>query len=107
MSYRGANVFILAFSLISRPSFENIGKKWAFELQHYAPNVPVVLVGTKLDLRENKFPMNDPGACTTSIEHVGSIDGRHNSSEWFIADGYTNGSSERFRGEEHRWTPQL
>ncbi|CAN6817083.1 unnamed protein product, partial [Brassica oleracea] len=42
---------------------------WAFELQHYAPKVPIVLVGTKLDLRENKFPMNYPDACTTSIEH--------------------------------------
>jgi len=27
LSYRGADVFILAFSLISRPSFENIAKK--------------------------------------------------------------------------------
>nr|GLL25639.1 hypothetical protein TEA_004240 [Ipomoea trifida] len=27
LSYRGADVFLLAFSLISRPSFENISKK--------------------------------------------------------------------------------
>ncbi|CAF2094266.1 unnamed protein product [Brassica rapa] len=69
LSYRGADVFILAFSLISRPSFENIAKKWVPELRHYAPNVPIVLVGTKLDLREDKkFPMNYPGACTISTE---------------------------------------
>lgn len=30
LSYRGADVFILAFSLISRPSFENISKKVSF-----------------------------------------------------------------------------
>lgn len=95
LSYRGADVFILAFSLISRPSFENIAKKvsfffyipinkiflyyvsavqgyyfiliiitcvssltcflllvmlekWVPELRHYAPSVPIVLVGTKL-----------------------------------------------------------
>ncbi|EFH56389.1 hypothetical protein ARALYDRAFT_322132 [Arabidopsis lyrata subsp. lyrata] len=65
LSYRGADVFILAFSLISRPSFENIAKK----LRHYAPTVPIVLVGTKLDLRDDKlFPMNYPGACTISKE---------------------------------------
>ncbi|CAK7347776.1 unnamed protein product [Dovyalis caffra] len=48
LSYRGADVFILAFSLISRPSYENISKKWVPELRHYAPSVPIVLVGTKL-----------------------------------------------------------
>ncbi|XP_031501582.1 rac-like GTP-binding protein RAC9 isoform X1 [Nymphaea colorata] len=47
LSYRGADVFLLAFSLISRPSFENVMKKWVPELRHYAPTVPIVLVGTK------------------------------------------------------------
>nr|GMD47177.1 RAC-like 6 [Ipomoea batatas] len=40
LSYRGADVFILAFSLISNASYENVSKK--------APGVPIVLVGTKL-----------------------------------------------------------
>ncbi|CAN6486766.1 unnamed protein product [Victoria cruziana] len=47
LSYRGADVFLLAFSLISRPSFENVMKKWVPELRHYAPTVPIVVVGTK------------------------------------------------------------
>ncbi|XP_047337751.1 rac-like GTP-binding protein 5 [Impatiens glandulifera] len=67
LSYRGADVFILSFSLISKPSFENISKKWVPELRHYAPLVPIVLVGTKLDLREdNQFKMDYPGACIIS-----------------------------------------
>ncbi|KAM0934565.1 putative small GTP-binding protein [Dioscorea sansibarensis] len=65
LSYRGADVFILAFSLISKPSFENVSKKWIAELRHYAPTVPVVLVGTKLD---KQFLMDHPGACTISAE---------------------------------------
>lgn len=69
LSYRGADVFILAFSLISRPSYENISKKWVPELRHYAPSVPIVLVGTKLDLREDKqFHLDYPGAYTISTE---------------------------------------
>uniref|UniRef100_A0A251T265 Putative small GTPase superfamily, P-loop containing nucleoside triphosphate hydrolase n=1 Tax=Helianthus annuus TaxID=4232 RepID=A0A251T265_HELAN len=48
LSYRGANVFILAFSLISKASYENVSKKWIPELKHYAPGVPIVLVGMKL-----------------------------------------------------------
>ncbi|CAN0913625.1 Rac-like GTP-binding protein RAC2 [Linum grandiflorum] len=63
LSYRGADVFLLAFSLISRPSFENISKKWINELRHYAPTIPIVLVGTKLDLRDDKQYLSDhPGA---------------------------------------------
>ncbi|KAF9661664.1 hypothetical protein SADUNF_Sadunf19G0092200 [Salix dunnii] len=61
LSYRGADVFLLAFSLISKASYENIAKKWISELRHYAPTVPIVLVGTKLgcngltaDLRNDK-----------------------------------------------------
>ncbi|AQK56601.1 Rho-related protein from plants 8 [Zea mays] len=62
LSYRGADVFVLAFSLVSRASYENIMKKWIPELQHYARGVPVVLVGTKFDLREDKhYLMDHPG----------------------------------------------
>ncbi|KAI3795554.1 hypothetical protein L1987_38209 [Smallanthus sonchifolius] len=50
LSYRGADVFMLAFSLISKASYENISKKWIPELRHYAPGVPIILVGTKLDV---------------------------------------------------------
>ncbi|QCD86235.1 Ras-related C3 botulinum toxin substrate 1 [Vigna unguiculata] len=63
LSYRGADVFLLAFSLISKASYENISKKWIPELRHYAPTVPIVLVGTKLDLREDKqYLIDHPGA---------------------------------------------
>eukprot|EP00898_Chlorokybus_atmophyticus_P003791 jgi/Chlat1/4412/Chrsp29S04623 len=54
LSYRDADVLILCFSLISRASFENITSKWLPELRHYAPDVPIVLVATKLDLREDE-----------------------------------------------------
>ncbi|KAF5781509.1 putative small GTP-binding protein [Helianthus annuus] len=63
LSYRGADVFILAFSLISKASYENISKKWIPELRHYAPGVPIILVGTKLDLHDDKQFLTDyPGA---------------------------------------------
>ncbi|KAG6599458.1 Rac-like GTP-binding protein ARAC7, partial [Cucurbita argyrosperma subsp. sororia] len=59
LSYRGADVFVLAFSLISRASYENILKKWMPELRRFAPNVPIILVGTKLDLREVRRYANE------------------------------------------------
>ncbi|XP_076913599.1 rac-like GTP-binding protein ARAC7 [Bidens hawaiensis] len=59
LSYRGADIFILAFSLISSASYENVLKKWMPELRRFAPNVPVVLVGTKLDLRNDNGYLAD------------------------------------------------
>ncbi|KAM1196665.1 hypothetical protein ACFX2I_008372 [Malus domestica] len=80
LSYRGADVFILAFSLISKASYENVSKKWIPELKHYAPGVPIILVGTKLDLRDDKqFFIDHPGAVpiTTAqreeaLDHIGA-----------------------------------
>ncbi|TPX50363.1 hypothetical protein SeLEV6574_g00941 [Synchytrium endobioticum] len=39
---------------VSPPSFENVRTKWFPEISHHAPNTPIILVGTKLDLREEK-----------------------------------------------------
>jgi GTPase SAR1 family protein len=52
----------LCFSTIGRASFEAIKDKWAPEVRHHVPNVPIILVGTKMDLREIKFP--DPNTGT-------------------------------------------
>lgn len=54
LSYPHTDVFIMCFSTISRVSFANIRSAWYPELRHYAPNVPIVLVGTKTDLRTNE-----------------------------------------------------
>ncbi|XP_072966520.1 rac-like GTP-binding protein 2 [Typha angustifolia] len=65
LSYRGADIFVLAFSLISRASYENVLKKWMPELRRFAPNVPIVLVGTKLDLRDDKGYLADHPSAST------------------------------------------
>jgi len=52
LSYTGTDVFIICFSLFSPSSFENVIKKWVPEIkQHMETRPPIVLVGTKVDLR--------------------------------------------------------
>ena len=40
------------FTLYSIDSFENVRSKWYPEVQHHCPDIPVILVGTKKDLRD-------------------------------------------------------
>mmetsp|Transcript_22509 Transcript_22509/g.25082 ORF Transcript_22509/g.25082 Transcript_22509/m.25082 type:complete len:194 (-) Transcript_22509:94-675(-) len=54
LSYANANVFLICFSVVNPVSHENVQEKWYPELMHFSPDVPYLLVGTKLDLR------NDP-----------------------------------------------
>jgi len=60
LSYPGADVVLLCFSTISQASFDAIKEKWAPEIHHYIPNIPHLLIGTKVDLREEKHP--DPNS---------------------------------------------
>jgi Ras-related C3 botulinum toxin substrate 1 len=54
LSYPQTDVFLVCFSIISPPSFENVSNKWYPELSHHCPQAPSILIGTKLDLREDR-----------------------------------------------------
>eukprot|EP00694_Reclinomonas_americana_P008222 EC799952.1.p3 GENE.EC799952.1~~EC799952.1.p3 ORF type:complete len:92 (+),score=17.53 EC799952.1:309-584(+) len=53
LSYPNTDIFIICFSLVSPSSFEDVKCRWYRELKHHAPKVPILLVGTKLDIRED------------------------------------------------------
>ena len=53
LSYPQTDVFLICFAITSLSSFENVKSKWWPEIQHHAPGVPFILVGTKLDLRSD------------------------------------------------------
>lgn len=54
LSYPGTDVFLVCFSLFSHASLENVFKKWHPEVTKHAEGIPIILVGTKLDLREKE-----------------------------------------------------
>lgn len=51
--YEEANVFLVCFSGSSPDSLKNMKTKYSLEISHYASLVPFILVGNKLDLRNN------------------------------------------------------
>ncbi|KAK6167277.1 ras-related C3 botulinum toxin substrate 2 [Patella vulgata] len=54
LSYPQTDVFLICFSVVSPSSYENVLTKWNPEVKHHCPDAPVIVVGTKIDLRENK-----------------------------------------------------
>ncbi|VVC25153.1 Small GTPase superfamily, Rho type,Small GTP-binding protein domain,P-loop containing nucleoside [Cinara cedri] len=58
LSYPQTDVFLVCFSVASPSSFENVVSKWYPEIKHHCPDAPMILVGTKIDLREDKETLN-------------------------------------------------
>jgi len=54
LSYPQTDVFLLCFSVVSLASYHNIKNKWHPEVTYHCADAQLILVGTKIDLR------NDP-----------------------------------------------
>ena len=71
LSYPQTDVFLVCFSVISSPSFENVKSKWFPEISHHAPATPMILVGTKIDLRDDPASLsklNEKGTSPITYE---------------------------------------
>uniref|UniRef100_A0A914DP45 Uncharacterized protein n=1 Tax=Acrobeloides nanus TaxID=290746 RepID=A0A914DP45_9BILA len=53
LSYPNTDVFVLCFSTVQPVSFDNISTRWVPEIRKCCPNAPILLVGNKLDLRDD------------------------------------------------------
>ena len=52
LSYADSDVVLLCFAVNNRTSFENVLSKWDPEIKHYIPSAKTILVGLKVDLRD-------------------------------------------------------
>ena len=50
----GTDVFVVCFSVVSPMSYDNVRVKWIPNVKQYSPNTPIILVGTKLEKRDDK-----------------------------------------------------
>ncbi|KDQ11742.1 hypothetical protein BOTBODRAFT_57290 [Botryobasidium botryosum FD-172 SS1] len=53
LSYPESDVILIVFSVDFPVSLANVQDKWYPEVAHFCENTPLVLVGTKIDLRED------------------------------------------------------
>lgn len=53
-AYKKADIFVICFSIDNLKSLENVKKKWYPELRRHKQHIPIILVGTKQDLRQSQ-----------------------------------------------------
>jgi len=53
LSYPDSHVVIICFAVNHPESLDNVKEKWSPEVFHYCPNVPIILIGTKADIRNS------------------------------------------------------
>ncbi|CAB0044639.1 unnamed protein product [Trichogramma brassicae] len=56
LCYPDTDVFLICFSIINPSSYHRVSNKWIQEIRKHCPNTPVMLVGTKSDLRSDVRP---------------------------------------------------
>lgn len=74
LSYPDTDVILMCFSVDSPDSLENIPEKWVPEVKHFCPNVPIILVANKKDLRNDENVRNE--LARMKQEPVKTEDGR-------------------------------
>lgn len=67
LSYPNTSIFFICFSVLHPDTFENVKLLWIKELRKYCPNTPIILVGTKIDLRED----------VKKIQNLKDLDGKN------------------------------
>ncbi|ODQ64273.1 hypothetical protein NADFUDRAFT_47520 [Nadsonia fulvescens var. elongata DSM 6958] len=53
LSYPDSNVILICFGVDSPDSLDNVQEKWISEVIHFCQGIPIVLVGCKVDLRDD------------------------------------------------------
>jgi len=53
IAYKHQDIIMVCFSLVNRQSLHNAINNWIPEVRRNLPNVPILLVGTKVDLRKD------------------------------------------------------
>ncbi|WP_417495861.1 Rho family protein [Maricaulis sp.] len=83
LSYPGADVVGLGFSLTDRSSFEAVTQRWLPEIRHHLPGAPIILIGMKADLRHDpSWVFSDPvprEECEALAAQIGAVAYQENS----------------------------
>ena len=67
-------MFLVCFAVDNRDSFDNVRNKWVPEIRHYSPHTPIMVVGTKADLRNDEHTEEEESG-VAKLSFVTSLQG--------------------------------
>jgi len=76
--YAQTDLFIVCFSLTEPNTLESVRTKWNPEVIHCCPNTPIILVGTKSDLRDAELKKEGGSAIARRASSIRHHDKTHN-----------------------------
>eukprot|EP00477_Mikrocytos_mackini_P000994 GAHX01001065.1.p1 GENE.GAHX01001065.1~~GAHX01001065.1.p1 ORF type:complete len:190 (+),score=30.78 GAHX01001065.1:41-610(+) len=90
-----ADVYIICFCTIQKSSLDNVIATWSKELGEYDPGKPIVLVGTKSDLKNDPKYKND----AVTLEDVRKVESKIGSTQYVECSSKTGANiSDIFNG---------
>uniref|UniRef100_A0A914ZKM9 Uncharacterized protein n=1 Tax=Parascaris univalens TaxID=6257 RepID=A0A914ZKM9_PARUN len=74
LSYPDADVFLVCYSVERPESIKNIREKWIPEIRRFCPEVPIMIVGNKKDIRNER---ENQKLSSSNIDNEGSSSQNH------------------------------
>ncbi|XP_060586043.1 cdc42 homolog [Ruditapes philippinarum] len=59
LTYPCTHVFLLCYSVIDPNGMDNVLQQWVPEVQHFSPTSAFLIVGTKIDLRDDEYVLRE------------------------------------------------
>jgi len=76
LSYPDSHVILICFAIDSPDSLDNVQEKWISEVLHFCSGLPIILVGCKMDLRNDPRTIEElrrAGHKPVSFEEAASV----------------------------------
>ncbi|KAJ2519883.1 GTP-binding protein Rho1 [Coemansia sp. RSA 1939] len=59
LSYPDSHVILICFAIDSQDSLDNVQEKWISEVLHFCQGLPIILVGCKKDIRNDRIVIDE------------------------------------------------
>lgn len=74
LSYPDVNILLVCYAINSITSLHNVKETWTPEVQHFCPGIPIILVGTKMDLSSSSDDIVEFQEAEQVAQEIGAVD---------------------------------